>query len=580
MSFMYSAARAERPALARHGQICASSSATLPAAALAAGEAPDLAVGEREQRRANGVFYTPPRLARALADWALKDNPKRILEPSFGAGVFLEAALGTLERAGVRDPASRLYGVEIDSVAPARLREATPALAASRLQHADLLSLEPEHLGGTFHAVLGNPPYIRHHRLSEEQIARGRQAALGLGVELNGRSDAWAYFCAHLVRFLAPKGRLALVLPGSVLEAEYARPLLDALAAEEGEVQLIRIGERIFPGVQERTVLLLLDRSRPSGATVAYRRIGRLDGLGAALRRAPRRAGSRRVGKRRSDGADPSWRLTTAERKVWATLCSTCGVVRLEELAQVRIGVVTGANEFFVRSQAAAEALGDGVESVPIISRGGWLKTPRWTERAQAQMAQAPSRLLLFAAEKARLSERARSELRRGERLGLRERSHCRRRSPWWAITDIAAPELLLGYMGSHTPRLVLNEAGATSTNAIHRVNLLPAAKVSPEVLVGASWTTLYRLSAELYGRSYGGGVLKLEPNGATQLRLPAILVPGLLQELDEAFRAHGLDAARRLADRRILTDRLGVGEQELAVLARASKRLEALRRA
>src|SRR5579864_8567871 len=32
----------------------------------------------QERRKASGAFYTPPRLARVLSDWALHSNPKRI----------------------------------------------------------------------------------------------------------------------------------------------------------------------------------------------------------------------------------------------------------------------------------------------------------------------------------------------------------------------------------------------------------------------------------------------------------------------------------------------------------------------
>lgn len=519
-------------------------------------------------------------MTRLLAQWALQDNPKRILEPSFGDGAFLRAAHDTLIKAGVRDPASRLHGVEIDSDAARRVRESGLKLAGSQLYHADLLSLEPARLGGPFQAILGNPPYIRHHRLSEDQIARGRMGARRLGVELNGRSDAWAYFCAHLVRFLAPRGRLALVLPGSVLHADYAKPLLEALATDKGEVQLIRIGERVFPGVQERTVVLLLDRSRSSGNSVVYRRIARLDGLGAALKRVPRRDRSKPPATVcATHDPDLRGRLTASETTLWEEIGSRSGVSTLAEHAQIRIGVVTGANDFFVRSQADVDELGEGIDSVPIVSRGGWLTAPRWAGSAQAGMAEKPSRLVLFAAGHRRLSREARAELRRAKELGLDKRSHCKRRSPWYAITDIDAPDLFLPYMASYAPRLVVNEAGATCTNAVHRVTLHEKADVSADVLVAASWTTLYRLSAELYGRSYGGGVLKLEPGGAAQLRLPAIKVAGLLDEIDELFRLRGVEAARRLADRRILTERLGVGKDELAVLGLAADRLHQMRR-
>jgi adenine-specific DNA-methyltransferase len=532
------------------------------------------------QRKANGVYYTPPRLARLLARWALARDPERILEPAFGDGVFLRAAHEMLTEAGVPDPGSRLYGVEVDPLGAQQIRESGLKLKARQLRQADLLSLDVERLGGGFDAILGNPPYIRHHLLSEELVMRGRAGAKRLGIDLNGRSDAWAYFCAHLVTFLNAGGRLALVLPGSVLHADYARPLLNALAADKGEVQLIRISERLFPGVQERTVLLLIDRARPSGGRVVYRRIADLDGLGRALLRSG--SYSRSSGTNASDGhQDPRlpWRLTGREAAVWEEICAGEHIARLGALAKIRIGVVTGSNSFFIRSQPEVEALGKAVKSVPIVSRGAWLGVPRWGRSAQAKVAGEPSRLVLFPSSESRLSGAARAELRRGEKEEIDQRSHCERRSSWYSITDTAVPELFLPYMGSQPRWLVTNEAQATCSNTVHRVWLHPDTEISSESIAAASWTTLYRLSVELQGRSYGGGVLKLEPGGATEVCLPALAVPGLLEEIEQAFHIGGCEAAQRVADQHLLTERLGVTKPELTIMRKAAGRLEALRR-
>jgi adenine-specific DNA-methyltransferase len=485
-----------------------------------------------------------------------------------------------LTEAGVPDPASRLYGVEVDPLGAQRVRESGLKLKARQLRQADLLSLDVERLGGGFDAILGNPPYIRHHLLSEELVMRGRASAKRLGIDLNGRSDAWAYFCAHLVTFLDAGGRLALVLPGSVLHADYARPLLNALAADKGEVQLIRISERLFPGVQERTVLLLIDRVKPSGERVIYRRIANLDGLKRALlRESPRRSlKPMDVDRERQDSRLP-WRLTAAEAAVREKICAAGGVSRLGELAKIRIGVVTGANDFFIRSEPDVQALGKAVRSVPIVSRGAWLRVPRWSSEAQIKVAEQRSRLVLFPVDEDGLSEVARKEIEHGKQEQIDRRSHCAKRSPWYSISDTLVPELFLPYMGSQPCWLVTNDAQATCSNTVHRVWLLPDTKLSAESIAAASWTTLYRLSAELQGRSYGGGVLKLEPGGATKLLLPALMVPGLLDEIEKAFRAGGRDAAQRIADKRLLTERLGVTKPELAILRKAAGRLEALRR-
>ena len=51
---------------------------------------------EANWKRANGIFYTPPDVARALAGWAVRSEKDGVFDPCFGGCAFLEAALEVL----------------------------------------------------------------------------------------------------------------------------------------------------------------------------------------------------------------------------------------------------------------------------------------------------------------------------------------------------------------------------------------------------------------------------------------------------------------------------------------------------
>ena len=142
------------------------------------------------------------------------------------------------------------------------------------------------------------------------------------------------------------------------------------------DVQLIRISQRLFCAAsRERTVLLLIDRGQPAGDQVVYRRIADLKGLARGLQQ-PRKRKARKVSQKREDYRLP-WRLTAVQAAAWEEVCADERIQRLGDLGKVRIGVVTGANSFFIRSAAEADSLGKAVRSVPIVSRGTWLNGPR-----------------------------------------------------------------------------------------------------------------------------------------------------------------------------------------------------------
>lgn len=89
----------------------------------------------------------------------------------------------------------------------------------------------------------------------------------------------------------------------------------------------------------------------------------------------------------------------------------------------------------------------------------------------------------------------------------------CSIRKPWYAVPSIWVPDGFAFRQIYDFPRLVVNNAAATSTDTIHRLTC-----EDPEGLVSTSLTYLTGASAEIEGRSYGGGVLELEPTEAERI--------------------------------------------------------------
>ncbi len=85
--------------------------------------------------------------------------------------------------------------------------------------------------------------------------------------------------------------------------------------------------------------------------------------------------------------------------------------------------------------------------------------------------------------------------------------------------------------------------------------------------------------AAELIGRHYGGGVLKLEPSEACQLPVFSGSDPKFLHELDALARQKGRSAARALADDVVLHQCLGLDRADVKALSRGVIVLQAHRR-
>ncbi len=115
-------------------------------------------------------------------------------------------------------------------------------------------------------------------------------------------------------------------------------------------------------------------------------------------------------------------------------------------------------------------------------------------------------------------------------------------------------------------PKIILNEADATCTDTIHRVRLRNG---TPAKIVAASFlNSLTFAFSEITGRSYGGGVLELEPNEAEKLPLPLVGADALdLNELDRLLRAGAIESVLDITDEVLLRKGMGLSVIETKML-------------
>src|SRR5262245_14813398 len=108
-------------------------------------------------RKLRGGYYSEPDIATFLTDWALAGGARRVLEPSCGDGVFLEAI-------------ARLSGRDVESVVAYEIIPAEAKKAYDRVRRTREIACEVHAkdfldwfvnrpIGGRgFDAVVGNPP--------------------------------------------------------------------------------------------------------------------------------------------------------------------------------------------------------------------------------------------------------------------------------------------------------------------------------------------------------------------------------------------------------------------------------------
>lgn len=522
-------------------------------------------------RKRLGAFYTDDTVVEFLVAWGLRRPRRRVLDPSCGDGRFLEAAA----RRGVPE----LIGCDLDPDALSMARDRLDGCGAeAKWIGGDFFQLSPADLEPV-DLVLGNPPYVRYQRFRGETRRRALACAREAGVRLTGLTSSWAPFLLHATRFLREGGDLAMVVPAELVHAQYGVATLGGLLSRFGRLRLLGFDENLFPDAQEETFLLLAEDYGVRADHIEWVDVGAPEGLFSLLE------GEFRGMPLPVDGAVRFGEalIGRTAREVWQRWTESPHVRRLSSLGRVVNGYVSGDNGFFHRTREEAARLG-----LP----PGWLVPT-------ARSAKSLRGLFFENADVRALEERGIAHhlvvpedglfgalhgeaLARwcglGERDGVPARYKCRTRRPWWRVPGVYTADVLWSYMIGDLPRVSVNRAGAVFANSLHGVRLQED-RLDPRRVALAAYTSLGLLSAELEGRVYGGGVLKLEPTECAAVRLP--VPPVETSELERV--AQGVDAHLRngrvreaiaLADDFLLIRGLGMPEAEVLALRTAWRSL------
>lgn len=516
------------------------------------------------EQRLLGAYYTPVPVAGAMVSWALSDRPTKVLDPSYGEGVFLRSSVRKLAEV-CGDPASWIHGIDID---PGCAQHVTDlALPSANLTHCDFLAMAPRALpGAPFGAIIGNPPFVRHHWLKGDTKMNALVTRELAEARLPGTASLWAYFVVHALQFLAEDGRFALILPEAVLQADYARSIRDLLAKRFGRTQLIQLRERVFSNTDESVVIVLGEGSGPGNLEVTT--VSTVSEL-----------------TRRLNGLTPRRPLITTENgrtmeqdsfHVLSSMLQDRNVKRFGEMARIRIGFVTGGNHYFIRPSSELDSLGVPESArLPVVTRTNWLDGLAYTE--DDHKARFAADLRAFLVHPLKDYKGLRKWLKEGEDEGIPARFKCTERSPWYRVR---LPERIPDAFASSTrqglPRLALNVAGYHCSNTLHMVHWFSDSPVDARAILVGYHTSFCGLWAELNGRRYGGGLLKLDPGVLQRMPIPVIRSAARgFSDVDRLLRSGDEKSARALADEIALADGLGLAKRKIGALRRACESLE-----
>ncbi len=381
----------------------------------------------RDERHRYGQHYTPGDVARVLAAFAVRASDDLILDPACGDGRLLEAAI-RLKHHRASQTGSQLAPLVQDAFGIDRSSQAVEVASrtGARVAGADFFDLETGarlnrrlRLPVAFDAIIGNPPYIRQEvmgardkRRIERRLAGDRQRMPEIyWPHWSGRSDIYVYFFARAIRFLKAGGRLVFLTASSWLDVGYGAALREFLLRNFRVLAVIESAvESFFADASINTTITVLEREDGAQARAANRvrfvqlrrplsEILKRKSTAAAMAfaRSIERASVsttsdalrlRVVSQAELAGApDPlnpasrvaqaGWGKYLRADEVFFRVLERGGLRlrKLSDVARVRFGVKTGANEFFYVKETADKKPKAKSDRGHVARRGAQSKT-------------------------------------------------------------------------------------------------------------------------------------------------------------------------------------------------------------
>jgi adenine-specific DNA methylase len=475
---------------------------------------------EREKLRDKGQFWTPDWVAEAMVAY-VSHNANLVFDPGVGKGAFYTA----LKKVS---PKKKFFGTDIDPDIISQAKKEGIFDSKAQLEVRDFILNPPKKL---FKAIIANPPYIRHHRLSQDQKDHFRKISLlNIGDTLDGRAGLHIYFLIQALSLLDKGGRLAFIMPADTCEGVFSKKLWNWISKKFCIDGVVTFDHKAtpFPGVDTNPVIFLIKNEKPKDEMKWVRCLvpqskGLLDFLQMDL------------------GNINSEDLKIYNRNLTEALSVGLSRTPLEnhnfeftltDFARVMRGIATGANEFFFLTKDQAKELQIPEKFfLPAIGRTRDAEEAIITQETVRKLEKKGRPTLLFLPNGVRwedMPESVKNYIREGEKNGLAKRALISTRQPWYKMEVREVPIFLFAYLGRRNARFIKNEAGIVPLTGF----LCIYPRSNDKEYIEKLWQILQHPNTvsnlQLVGKSYGSGAIKVEPRSLERLPIKSELVKQL----------------------------------------------------
>lgn len=437
-----------------------------------------------------GQFFTNDIISKFMATWVMANNPETVLEPAAGDGAFIRAILKI-------NNSIRIKAFDIDNNMCKKLEK---FIERTCIINQDYLTTNLN----KFDAIICNPPYNKFQKiLNRKDLLHNFNQFYN--IKLNGYSNLCMYFLIKSMQELSQNGRCAYIIPYEFLNTGYGKIIKEYFIKTKILHSIIKFDNKLNLFEDAITTSCILFIENNSHESVNFISIKNLEELNSSLK-----FKNNFIYKYESLTANDKW------LKYFDSIddFNINNLIKLKDIGQVKRGIATGNNAYFVLNQQKIADLQLSQEvCLPCITKSADISNLIFDNAEFAKLKCLNKKVFLFNGKKA-IRQSDYRYIALGEQVGVNKTYLTSRRTPWYSIEEKYSAPILFSVFCRNKLKIIRNEAMIKTLTTFHGfyfhnqvsenyINIFFCYLLTP-----VAQKILFKNK-----REYGAGLDKFEPN-------------------------------------------------------------------
>ena len=415
-----------------------------------------------------GQVYTKSIVADYMVGLLDCDAKAKIIEPCFGMGVFIES----LSRSNY----ANVIGYEIDSNSYEKLDQGK--YPGYQFFNADFFSLEDRDID----AIIMNPPYVRQEEIDDMELLGVTKDAIEakcIGFSIYSKANLYLYFVARSIHLLKDSGQIVAIFPNAWINTPDGKDFYRQMELYGNIDELIQVKGFPFVGNPLVDVLILKFTKGKKGETIK-KTISVSDNEIKEL------------------GDSVSLDIQSQD------------CIPLSSIATIRRGISTGYNSVFINPDLTIEGI-----LTPILS------TPKDVDGFSTRSASLDKLLTIpknyeLPSELDNYIKAWESQIQtEGKPKTLCDKINLGQ--VWYKLIPPQPSDIIFPYIIRNSVRFIYNENHVVVRDNFYGIT----SKIDPMLLMALLNNKFVFSQLELFGKSYGNGLLKIQKYDMDNIVIP-----------------------------------------------------------